>query len=171
MSWSIPTSSHKPNNFSGKATFLKYYLARELARAQPTVYLRAGYFHIFTKEGVYLIKEEPIFGGGWKSTTCLVDGDIQYPPPDETMMHSVLFVLAAVSARPDDRYWVKQRPLSQEYVLNPPSRDTLVKVLVRSSVPSSYCSHSPVSLIGTCRMSPSLGLRELSQCMGTTCGP
>jgi len=128
VSWSLSTSPYRPNILSGKTTFITYYLARELARAQPTVYFRAGRFHIFTKDGVHLIQEEPHFGNGWKFMTCLVDADIQYPPPVETTKHSLLFVLAASSPKPDHRRWVKRRPLTQEYVLNPPSQDELVKV-------------------------------------------
>jgi hypothetical protein len=36
------------------------------------------------------------------------------------MNRSVLFVLAASPPRPDDRRWAEQRPLGQEFVLNPP---------------------------------------------------
>jgi len=93
------------------------------------------------------MKEEPLFGAGWEFMTFLVDTDVQFPPLEDTMIHSVLFVLAASSPRPDHRRWVKQRPFSQEYILNPPSQDELVEVSVRSFVPSLLCSHSSVSLI------------------------
>jgi len=127
--------------------FLLYYLIRELVLAHPTVYFRAGCFYIFTERGVHLMEEEPLFGAGWEFTTFLADADVRFPPPGETMIHSALFVLAESSPRPGDHRWVNQRLLSQEYVLNPPSQDELVKVSVRSFVPSLLCSHSSVSLI------------------------
>jgi hypothetical protein len=100
VSRSLSTYSYKPDILSGTTTFLVYYLVRELARAQTTVYFCSGHFYIFTTEGVHLIDREPDFGTRWTFTPCLVDADIWYPP--STMM-SILFVLVALSSRPDDR--------------------------------------------------------------------
>jgi hypothetical protein len=109
--------------------------------AKPTVYISSAGTYIFTKDGVHLIKQEPHFGTGWASQTCLVDADMNHGLPENTMIRSELFVMSASSPRLDRHRRVKQRTFSQEFVLNPPSR---VSTVTRSSSRSSHCS---VSLI------------------------
>jgi hypothetical protein len=135
VSCSLSASSYTSDNLSGKTTFLVYYLARELTLAKPTVYISSVGTYIFTKDGVHLINQEPYFGKGWASQTCLVDADMNHGLPENTMTRSQMFVLSASSPRLDHRRWVKQRTFSQEFVLNPPSRKELIDVLVQSRVP------------------------------------
>ena len=162
MSWSLSTSSYRPDNLSGKTTFLLYYLVQQLKRAEPTVYFSKGKFYIFTEKGVHSIGKEPDFGEGWLNTTCLVDTDITKPPPLGLMVHSLLFVLAASSPRPSHRRWVARRRYSQQFVINPPSQYELFQVLVRSFIPHSLCSHFSVSLLRTCAIPPCLKFGTLS---------
>jgi hypothetical protein len=145
VSSSIPTSSYRLDDLSGKTTFLVYYLIRELARAQPTIYFFKGRFYIFTNVGVHLIDREPDFGKAWKSITCLVGLDVRKSSPIRTMTTSFLFVLSASSPRPDHRNWIKQRPGSHVFVLNPPSQDELTNVLVQSFIPP-HSAHTLQSL-------------------------
>ena len=145
--WSLSTSSQRPNNLSGKTTFLAYFLIRELMRAHPIIYFAYRRFYIFTEAGVYHFKEEPVFGPGWQNTVCLVDADSENAPDYLMVGSRPLFLLAASSPRPGDRRWIKKREKSKQFVLNPPRQDELVKVLVRSFIPPlSLCLHSPVSL-------------------------
>ena len=145
--WSPSTSSHRPNNLSGKTTFLIYFLIRELMRARPTIYFTNREFYIFNQAGVHNVKEEPVFGPGWNNTACLVNADYKNAPGYLMVDSRSLFVITASSPRPGHRHWVKQREGSKQFVLNPPSGDELVKVLVQSFIPSPFlCLHSPVSL-------------------------
>ena len=145
--WSLSTSSYRPNNLSGKTTFLIYFLIGELMRARSTIYFTNRRFYIFTEAGVYRVKEELEFGPGWKNIACLVNADDKKAPNYLMVDTHCLFVMGAWSPRLDHLRWVKQRPRSKQFVLNPPSGDELVKVLVRSFIPSpSLCLHSPVSL-------------------------
>ena len=73
VSWSISTSSHRPDNFSGKTSFLVYHLVREVVRAQSAAYFHTGYLYTFTR-GI------PVFGIPWKFATCPVGADVQHPP-------------------------------------------------------------------------------------------
>ena len=135
------------NNFSGKTSFLLYYLVREFAHAQPTAFFIHPLFYVFTEEGVHIMRKLPRFGSAWKFMTCLVDADPLHPPPSYLMMESGLFVLAVSSTGLDHHYWVKQRSMSQQFALNPPTQDELVQVLVWSFIPFALYSRSLVSLI------------------------
>ena len=62
------------------------------------------------------------------------------------MVASPLFVLAASSPRLGHRRWINQKEGSQQFVLNPPRRDELIKVLVRSSFPPSLLTLFSLSM-------------------------
>ena len=138
-------------------------------RARPTIYFTNREFYIFNKAGVYNVKGEPVFGPGWKNTACLVNADYKNAPGYLMVDSRSLFVMTASSPRPGHRRWVKQREGGKQFVLNHPSGDELVKVLVRSFIPSaSLCLHSLVSLRLSPRK-PSAKFRSLSQCIDATC--
>ena len=172
VSWSLPTFSHRLYNLSGKTTFLLYYLVRELARGQPTMYFFKGYLYIFTQDGPHRINvnQAPEFEIAWKFATCLVDADVTHAPPDSLMTHAPLFIVAASSPTSPHRRWVKWRADSWEFALTPPTPNELVQALVWSFIPSSRCSQSLVSLVWTCPCAPYRTFKMRSRIMGSTCG-
>ena len=116
VSWSLSTSSHRPDNLSGKTTFLLYYLVRELARGQPATYFLKGYLYIFTQEGVptaYFHKGNlDIFTRGvplryaMKMRHLPCGRRYTASSPDGLTTTSPWFILAASSPRSDRRRWV-----------------------------------------------------------------
>lgn len=108
---------------------------------RPAIYFTKGNLYIFTQEGVHLTPMQPHFGNAWRSTTCLVDADLQMPLPEQLLVDSLLFVLLAASPRDEHRRWIKQRNSTKVYVLNPPEEQDLVTVSVWSFVPA-CCAHT-----------------------------
>ena len=132
---------------TGKTSFLNYYLALELSKGEPVIYIKQKTCYIFNRDCVYASKTVPHFGEGFLHILCLVDADVKNPAPDHLLHHSYPFLLMAASPRKENYSgWMKQRASGQnpKFVLNPPGEDELVK----ASVPLAFylsLAHSPQS--------------------------
>jgi len=118
---------------TGKTSFLKYYLARELSKGNPVIYINGAGCYIFNGRHVYVSGTVPHFGLGFLHTLCLVDADTKTPAPAYLLHSSYPFLLMAAS-RQEEHYsrWTEQRAsgLSPKFVLNPPEEDELVRASV-----------------------------------------
>ena len=117
----------------GKTSFLKYYLARELARKKPVIYVTGEGCYIFKDGSVYVSETVPRFGDGFLHILCLVDADVRTPAPDHLLNGSYPFLLMASSPRKAHyTTWIKQRASGRSpmFVLNPPGDDELIKASV-----------------------------------------
>ena len=103
----------------GKSTFIKYYLARELALRRPAVFYIYDELYVFSCRGVHRITEPFEFTNVYWSILGLIDTGAAKPPPPWLAWHSPLFLLQDVSPNPAHIDWIKHRASSVGFVFNP----------------------------------------------------